>query len=311
MHCDGAALCDLLDTACAEVRTLRRVVPQPQELPDFTAAWIAAQREQGWFGEGLAAVSRAGRVVSLVDARVKDQEAQIGWFATHPDYRRKGYATDCLQHALQYARDRGATTVRTHSFIDSRVTAACAFLEHHGFTVRDPDHQNMVLQIDMDQYGMQPVELPDGYELRTLDMNRLDEWLAVRRGVFGEVPEDWFAITFARRWDFDPAGWHMIYHGSQPVGIAGADFHRDPAHPQTISGCQFEYVGVLAEHRGKRLGEMLMYACLNYAKRHHVQPCQLITQRFRTAAVGLYEKLGFRFQRENRTYEKPLIDETA
>lgn len=65
-------------------------------------------------------------------------------------------------------------------------------------------------------------------------------------------------------------------------------------------------MGVLPEYRGLGLGECLMRACLNYVHQHHVKPCQLITQPFRKAAIGLYEKLGFRVVRENRIYEKCL-----
>lgn len=309
---DPAALANLLNAAYAEARALPRVVPQPQEIPDFTPNWILAQREQAWFGKGLITHEADGELVSLVDVRVEGEEAQIGCFATHPDHRRHGYASHCLRQALVHARGLGARRARAghviSGLIDSRIASACAFLEHHGFAVRDLSHQNMVLQIDTDGYEPQPVELPEGYELRTLDLNRLDEWLAVRNAVFGPVPEAWLLNTFVSRWDFDPAGWQIVYCGNEPVGIAGADFHRDPAHPETISGCQIEYVGVREEHRGKRLGELLMYACLNHAQRHQVRPCQLITQRFRTAAVTLYEKLGFRFMRDNHIYEKSLAE---
>lgn len=304
---DPTLIAALLGRACSEARALPRVIPQPQELPDFTPERVEARRREGWFGDGLATVYAGAELVSLVDVRVEGQQASLGWFATQPDHRRKGHAAGCLQHALQYAREQGATQVQTHSFIDSRLTAACAFLEHHGFTVRDPDHQNMVMQIDIDQYSPRPFELPEDYAIRSLRMEHLDHWLKVKDGVFDSTTTpEWFMDTFGSRFDFDPTGWLLLYYRDEPVGIAGADFHRDPARPDVISGCQIEYVGVLDEHRGRRLGEALMLACLDYTKRHDVQPCQLITQRFRTAAVTLYEKLGFRWQRDNRTYEKPL-----
>jgi len=249
----------------------------------------------------------ADRLVCLADVRVSGEQALVGWFATHPDHRRKGHASACLQRALAHVRERGAAAIRTHGFTDSRNTAACAFLEHRGFTVRDPEHQNIVMQIDMDHYEPRPVELPEGYRVTSLRMDRLQDWVTVKDAVFeSKTTPEWFMANFGSRPDFDPAGWHVLYCEDEPIGIAGADFHRDPAHPETISGCQIEWVGVLDTHRGKRLGESLMRTCLNYTKQHGVNPCQLITQIFRQAAVLLYEKLGFRHVREDRTYERPL-----
>jgi ribosomal protein S18 acetylase RimI-like enzyme len=304
----AAAIADLLNAAYAKARALPRVVPQPFEMPVLTEADIAAGLLDEQDRRGLFTVEQRGRVVALVFVRPYMQtDAEIVAFATHPDCRRQGLGSKCLQDALQYLREGGRKCMQTSTFIDSRVTSACTFLEHHGFTVRNPDGQNIVMQFDMDRYEPQPVELPDGYRIASLRLDRLQDWIAVKDGVFeSTTTPDWFMTTFGNRPDFDPTGWHILYCGDEPVGIAGADLFRDPARPQHYSGCQIEYVGVLDTHRGKRLGEMLMRTCLNYTKHHGVQPCQLITQPFRQGAVPLYEKLGFRLVRENRIYERSL-----
>jgi ribosomal protein S18 acetylase RimI-like enzyme len=65
-------------------------------------------------------------------------------------------------------------------------------------------------------------------------------------------------------------------------------------------------VGVLEEERGRKLGEALMVACLNYLKERAVEPNCIVTQYAREPAVELYKKLGYRFVREWRTYVKAL-----
>lgn len=302
-----ASIADLLNAAYEPLRALPRLVPQPVETAVVAADDIRRQREAGWFGDACLTAMREDQLAALMDLHTVGTDAQIGAFATHPAYQRQGLASALLAQGLDRAREAGCQSIRTASFVDSRNAAACALLEQHGFAVLDPDRQNMVMQIDMDGYVPQAVALPEGYELRSLRMDRLDEWIAVKDAVFGgTTPPEWFTNTFSHRPDFDPTGWLMIYHETTPIGIAGADFHRDPARPEVISGCQIEYVGVLDNHRGKRLGELIMRACLNNTREHSVKPCQLITQEFRTAAVTLYEKLGFRRVRENRIYQLSL-----
>lgn len=319
-----AALSALMEESFREMRVLPRVVPQPAELPAFDERWIESQAHQGWLGEGLWLAVHNERLVSFVDIRIHGQQAALGYFATHPAHRRLGYASACLNAALQHARACGATQIYTAFFIDSRLKAACRFLEQQGFSVRNPERQNIVMQIDMDRYQPQEIFLPAGFALESLQLEWLPQWMDVKNRVFETNDSvEWFA-HFSQRWDFDPAGWLTLWHYDKEraplakspapaikpqarlVGIAAADFHRDPATPTRICGCQIEYVGVLPEYRGLGLGECLMRACLNYVHQHHVKPCQLITQPFRKAAIGLYEKLGFRVVRENRIYEKCL-----
>ncbi|MEN6548481.1 MAG: GNAT family N-acetyltransferase [Armatimonadia bacterium] len=301
------AIAALLNAAYEPLRALPRVVPEPVEPALVTPEEIVARRAQGWFGENCTATMRDGKLVALLDFQVTGDEASIGAFVTHPDYQRQGLGSANLATALEAMRATSAATVRTASFVDSRNLAACDCLERAGFTVRDPEHQNIVMQIEMDAYQPLPVELPPGYRIESLRLEWLEAWMTVKNRVFeSSGGPDWFRSVFADRWDFEPQGWHVLFHGDEMIGTAGADLHRDPAHPNRYSGCQIEYVAVYSEHRGLRLGEMLVGACLNYAKRLGVKPCQLITQPFRVPAIKLYERLGFRKVRENRTYERLL-----
>ncbi|MCE5240144.1 GNAT family N-acetyltransferase [bacterium] len=304
MAASPAALADLLNAAYAESRALPRLVAWPVERPLLTTDDVLKAREHT---PDEFVVERDGRVVSGVAARAgQDGTGYVAWFVTHPDHRRQGLASDCLQRALGFLRAQGCSKVQTAAFVDSRVTSACAFLEHHGFTVRDPEHQNIVMQIDMTQYEPAPIAMPEGYHIEPLQPEWVPQWLQVKDRVFGGTSApDWFEKTFSHRWDFEWEGWMTLWRGDEMIGISGADLFRDPAHREHYSGAQIEYVGMVEGHRGLRLGEIIVRACLDYIKARDL-PCQLITQRFRVPAVTLYEKLGFRFQRENRTYEKTL-----
>ncbi|MHB8995245.1 MAG: GNAT family N-acetyltransferase [Armatimonadota bacterium] len=303
---NAAAIADLLNAAWAEAAALPRVVAPPVEMQPWTPEKASSVLEAA--ADGVFTVERDGLPVNLLTATAEaDGVGYLSCLATHPAYRRQGLATDCLSRALDFLKSRGLTRVETGYFTDSRVTSACAFLEARGFTVREPERQNIVMQIDMNQYEPVPIVLPEGFRIETLRPESIPQYLQTKDRVFGgTTAPDWFEKTFSHRWDFEWDGWLTLWRGEEMIGLSGADLFRDPDHPETYSGAQIEYVGVVEGFRGLRLGEMLVRACLNYIKDLQVKPCQLITQPFRVPAVTLYERLGFRLVRENRTYEMTL-----
>jgi len=302
----------VLNAAWADARALPRVVAFPVEIPEVGPDEVAERRRLG-DGQALVTHDVARQPVAVVEATVVgDGEGRIGWFGTHPDCRRQGYASSCLGTALQFLRQRAVREVQTLEFVDSRLECACAFLESAGFVCRDPHKQNMVMQIDLQHYTPRPVDLPPPYSIVSLRDDLVPGWCEVKDGVFGGSTEpEWFRRAFMRRWDFSSDGWFLLTCEGHAVGIAAADLFRYPNDPDRISGCQIEWVGVLPQHRGRRLGEALVTHCLNYAHAHQAWPCQLITQEFRVPAVRLYEALGFGRVRENRTYSLILADEDA
>jgi ribosomal protein S18 acetylase RimI-like enzyme len=302
------SLSQLLNVAWAEARDLPFVVPVPGELPLLTPVAVREHRAEGWLDPALTVVSGGHSPVMLVEARQVDEEvAQIGWLATHPAVRRQGLARQGVQYLLEELRTRGLKVVRT-TMVDSRLSNLCAFWEAMGFTVQDPHGQNIVMKADLAACPPPPLpSLPAPYALRPLKPSDVPVWLEVKNRVFESHSEaGWFEATFSSRWDFDWDGWLVITRDDEIVGIAAADYHRDPARPETVSGAHIEYVGVLPECRGLRLGETLMMACLQHILNRGLTECTLITQPFRVPAIRLYERLGFRLQRENRIYRLDL-----
>lgn len=299
----------LLNAAWEETRKLPRVVPEKMELAPFTPKDVECRRVEGWLNSGCAALADGDTLAALVDIRYTIGEfASLGWFGTHPRYRRQGLAQRCMEKAIAPLLEKNVRLIRTEKFVDSRCESACRFLESCGFVHKDPEKSNIVMQMKLSGYKPKPVRLPEGLHLATLKPSQELQWLRVKDEVFGGTSSpDWFRNQFADRWDFDPSGFMVLMHEAEMIGIAAADVYRDEANRRRITGSQIEYVGVIPEYRGKKLGYTLMIACLNHAHRLKATPCQLITQPFRTPAIRLYESLGFRLVRENRTYEKTLV----
>ena len=300
------ALAEFLNEAYADIRALPGLGIEGPDCPEFTEGGLA-QWEQN--GAHIALAMEGDAIVSAAGWGRFGEEAvcDILFIGTAPAHRRRGHARELLRRCEAWARERSLEQLRTQSFVDSRRTAACGLLAACGFEVRDPEHMNITMQVDMDAWEPRVPELPEGYRIVRFQDGDEQAWADVQKAVFdGDGTEEWFRRRFRDRPNFDPGGWLFLERNGERVGITGAIvWFRDEAMTQP-SGSLIEWVGVLPAERGKRLGEALMVAALNYLKGRDVYPNCLVTQYFRKPAVALYEKLGFRTVREWRTYVKPL-----
>jgi ribosomal protein S18 acetylase RimI-like enzyme len=73
----------------------------------------------------------------------------------------------------------------------------------------------------------------------------------------------------------------------------------------TGKGGYIENVVVTAEHRGQKVGTMLLTNLLDHAKQIGVQEVHLHTGTWRKAAIGLYKSLGF-LQKDTTVQVKTL-----
>jgi len=303
MHAELAAF---LNDAYAEVRALPAVGVERPDYPPFTDAGLASREREG---AETVVVYDEGRIVSAASWRRHETEpcALIDYIATAHTHRRKGCATKLLGAYEDWARGLGLERLQTGPFVCSRLVPACALFESCGFEVRDPMHMNTTWVIDIDTWQPHEPVLPPGYG--AVSFCRGDEvpWCDLHRQVFGgAAAPEWFMHRFGSLPNFDPAGWFFVEHDGRKVGMAGAIVWFDDPELTRPSGALVEWVGILEEERGKRLGEALMVACLNYLKQRAVEPNCIVTQYARIPAVELYRKLGYRFVREWRTYVKPL-----
>ncbi|HJN17397.1 MAG TPA: GNAT family N-acetyltransferase [Armatimonadota bacterium] len=297
-----------LNRAYADLRALRPVGIEPpaQDYPDFTDDWVRAREEQG---APIALICEGDEIAAAASWHRADHEGrcELAFIATSPERRRQGHAAMLLARCAEWARGEGLSHVRTWRFVDSRYAPARTLLEGCGYEVADPDQHSITMEVDINSWHPREPELPDGYRLVRYDASDEQDWMDLQGAVFGnELPPGWFTKRFAGQPNFDPNGWFFIERAGRKVGITGAIIWFWDEAMTRPSGALIEWVGVLPDERGRNLGEALVVAALNYLKGRNVYPNCLVTQPFRKAAIGLYEKLGYQTVREMAFYVKQL-----
>ena len=137
-----------------------------------------------------------------------------------------------------------------------------------------------------------PVELPEGYVLRSMEADEARAYQAVmnQSNYAGEVDDAWFEETFARDPAYDPSYLQIIWHGERPVAAAAA-WHKE------IDGelwGMVHWLGVVRDERGKGLGKAIALAALHRLRQRGFRRAMLDTGDWRLPAVAAYLRLGFR-----------------
>jgi mycothiol synthase len=305
---EAEALADLINAAYDDWRRLPRVdAKAPESPPRVDGAELVRAGDRGdleW-ASSLLLRDRA-MPVAAVTLGCEGALARLGWLAVHPGYRRRGLGRRLLDHAIAEARRLGCATLATASYVDSRYEPALRLLESCGMVWADPKECNMTMLRDPAVPPPGDPVLPSGFSLRTWQPGDEPVWTHIKNAVFGDqTPLGWWQRVYGDRPDFDPRGWYLCLHGDRLLGISAAVLPRHPATCELL-GCQIDWVGVLPEFHGLGLGRALVSACINYALPFNPAPFVVITQRFRVAAVALYESLGFRHVMDWRTYRMEL-----
>jgi len=149
-----------------------------------------------------------------------------------------------------------------------------------------------ILMMREDLEDLEPILLPEGYELKTFAWGDEEKWVELMRSIFPE--SDWtvekFKETFASQPQFDPDGLFFIIKEGEYVATALGWFDE----PAKGDIGRVHWVGVKEEHRGKGLGRAVVLAVLHYLKENGSQKVILDTQEYRKPAIRLYESLGFK-----------------
>ena len=133
------------------------------------------------------------------------------------------------------------------------------------------------------------VRLRAPYGLRPLVEAEEALWTQVQHGVFEPDSQQTYEAVYGEP-DYEALQVLLATCDGQAVGIAAGAVRR------TAAGVAYGYVdwvGVLAEHRGNRLGAALTVACLNFLGAAGLKHTGLWTHTHRHAAIRLYERLGF------------------
>ena len=286
---------ELIVSALAEHRSRPPITHLSAPPERLDVAHALATLTGGEVREDLSFVATVGgSPVAAVIARGGGDEVDWWCIVTEPAHRRSGMASACLAAAEDAARAAGAKTVTTDDMLDSRWEAAGEFLLAAGYELADTFRRNISMELDMSQWRDRPVVLAEGCELETFSEERLESWTACRNAAF-EAGSDtsWIREQFMGRPDFDPAAWHMIVRDGKVVAISAGVACENSVAPGVVVGGQIEWVGVLPECRGLKLGEAIVVSCLNHLASCGVARTVLVTQPFRVPAIKLYEKLDF------------------
>ncbi|MFF7448171.1 MULTISPECIES: mycothiol synthase [unclassified Streptomyces] len=146
--------------------------------------------------------------------------------------------------------------------------------------------------------------LPDGVTVRAFVPGQDDaDWLAVNAAAFAHHPEQGSLVQrdldarMGEPW-FDPAGFFLAFRGAELIG-----FHWTKVHAEERLG-EVYVLGVKPGAQGGGLGKSLTTIGLRHLAAQGLPTAMLYVDADNTAAVSVYERLGF------ATYETDLMYRT-
>ncbi|RFS83788.1 mycothiol synthase [Actinomadura spongiicola] len=200
----------------------------------------------------------------------------------HPKHRRRGHGRALLR-ALS-AETNGPLRIWAHGDLP----AAAAFAHAEGLT-----RARALFQMRRPASDPLPEpHLAEGITLRTFEPGRDERaWLEVNARAFADHPEQgsWTIEDVrdreAEAW-FDPAGFFLAERDGRLAG-----FHWTKIHPDNIG--EVYVIGVAPDAQGLGLGRALTLTGLHHLRARGVDQLMLYVDESNTAAVHLYESLGF------------------
>ena len=258
----------------------------------LTVADLSALEQSGFFALG----SMDGKLVSFAYSyMVEEGLGEIRWAGVPATFRGECHSFPPMQACINNLKNRGAKRIGVANWLDAPYRQMLSHFEREGIEV---EHDQLILRLNMQNYTPQPPPIKAGYNLRTFRENDEQTWAEVKNVVFGSAStsEDFWNQNFLginKGLDFAPHGFFFAEKDGEPVGIsAGIVLHDRKKINGTYPG-GIGWTGVHEDHRGVGLGRALMVSSLNYLHNRGVAVTEVGTQFYRTAAVNLYESLGF------------------
>lgn len=237
---------------------------------------VATEPEGAWVGYGH---------LDLTD-RIQGASAEV---VVHPDWRRRGVGAALVRRMLDETGP--ATSLRL--WAHGHHPAAERLADTLGFTrVRDLWQMRRSLHADLPR-----LEVPDGIRLRPFRPGVDDEaWLRVNARAFTDHPEQGsmsaadLSLRMTEKW-FDPVGFILAERGGELVGFHWTKVHEGGEHDPIG---EVYVVGVDPAAQGLGLGKVLTLAGLWHLRERGLDQVMLYVESDNTAAVAVYERLGFR-----------------
>jgi mycothiol synthase len=237
---------------------------------------VATEPSGAWVGYGH---------LDLTD-RIQGASAEI---VVHPDWRRRGVGAALVRRML----DETGPAMSLRLWAHGHHPAAARLADTLGFTrVRDLWQMRRSLHADLP-----PLEVPDGIRLRPFRPGVDDEaWLRVNARAFADHPEQGsmtaadLSLRMTESW-FDPVGFILAERGGELVGFHWTKVHEGGEHDPIG---EVYVVGVDPSAQGLGLGRVLTLAGLWHLRERGLDQVMLYVESDNTAAIAVYERLGFR-----------------
>lgn len=259
----------------------------------LTTVDLDALAQSGFFAFG----AMDGELVSFAySSMVEEGLGEIRWAGVPNNFRDECRTLPPMQACISYLKDKGAKRIGVVSWLDAPYRQMLSHFEREGIEIV---HDQLILRLDMENYTPQPSPIKEGYNLRTFQKGDEQTWADVKNAVFGSFSksgEFWNQnfLGVNKGLDFAPHGFFFAEKDGEPIGIsAGIVLHDRKKIGGTFPG-GIGWTGVHEDYRGVGLGRALMVSSLNYLHDRGVAVTEVGTQFYRTAAVNLYESLGFR-----------------
>lgn len=244
----------------------------------------------------LAVGDEPGTVVGYAQLEVTDPvEAPAAELVVHPGHRGRGHGR-ALGSALLAESGK-----RLRIWAHGGHSAARHLAQVLGLALFRELRQMRRPLADLD---LPEPTLPEGVRVRAFVPGEDDTaWLTVNAAAFAHHPEQGSLTQrdlddrVAEPW-FDPAGFFLAERAGRLIG-----FHWTKVHPEEGLG-EVYVVGVLPEAQGGGLGRALTTIGLRHLAAAGVPTAMLYVDADNTAAVRVYERLGF------TTYETDLMYRT-
>ncbi|MEV4175021.1 mycothiol synthase [Nonomuraea sp. NPDC049709] len=206
----------------------------------------------------------------------------------HPAHRRRGHGASLLRAVMDQ------TAGRPRLWAHGDHAGAGALAASFGF-----ERVRSLWQMRRSLFApLAPYTLPAGVSLRTFVPGRDEEgWLKVNAAAFAHHPEQgaWTVDDLLRReqepW-FDPEGFFLAFRDDRLVGFHWTKIHGSSDHGHEPLG-EVYVVGVDPSQQGTGLGKALTLAGLHHLRSRGLAQAMLYVDEANTAAIGLYESLGF------------------
>jgi len=251
----------------------------------------------------LLATTGAGELAGVAHLDPGEPAAAAAELAVHPGHRRAGLGTRMVRALLERVGPDGHLRVWAHG----EHPGAVAIAQRLGFTrTRELWQMRRPFTGDEADLAAAAAALPDGVRLRPFEVGRDEaEFLRVNNAAFAWHPEqggwdlDQITLRQSEPW-FDPAGFLLAVDADDRL----LGYHWTKVHPGDEPIGEVYVVGVDPAEQGRHLGRALTAAGLVHLRERGLPAVMLYVEADNTAAVRVYEKLGFARWRSDIAYSR-------